>query len=309
MEYKDYYKVLGVAKNATQDEIKKAYKKLAVKFHPDKNPGDKKAEEKFKEITEAYDVLGDVDKRRKYDRLGANWKQYEQTGFGDINFDFDLSEIFGRAGGGNTSNKSGGNGGGFSDFFRQFFGGDSGTYQQNFKGQDYSTEVYLTIEEAYTGTTRMVEVNGESLRMNIKPGVEDQQKLRIKGKGGKGSSPEFNGDLLIKVNIAKHHIFERKGLDLYQDIAVDLYTAVLGGKAEVKTIKGTTISLNIPAGSENGKVLRIKDLGMPDYKHPNVFGSTYLKINVLTPQNLNEEELKLFQRLAEINKSKKMSRS
>jgi curved DNA-binding protein len=303
MEYKDYYKVLGVAKSASQDEIKKAYKKLAVKFHPDKNPGDKKAEERFKEITEAYEVLGDADKRRKYDRLGANWKQYEQTGFGDVNFDFDLNDIFG--GGGNAS---GGGGGGFSDFFRQFFGGSGGSYQQNFKGQDYSTEVYLTLEEAYLGATRMVEVNGESLRMSIKAGVEDQQKLRIKGKGGKGSSPELNGDLLIKVNIAKHQTFERKGSDLYQDIAVDVYTALLGGKTEIKTIKGTTISLNIPAGSENGKVLRIKDLGMPDYKHPSTFGSAYLKIVIQLPKNLNEEELKLFQRLAEIHKAKKMSR-
>jgi curved DNA-binding protein len=301
MEYKDYYKVLGVAKGASQDEIKKAYKKLAIKFHPDKNPGDKKAEERFKEITEAYEVLGDADKRRKYDRLGANWKQYEQTGFGDVNFDFDLNDIFG--GGSNASG-----GGGFSDFFRQFFGGSGSSSQQNFKGQDYSTEVYLTLEEAYLGATRMVEVNGESLRMSLKPGVEDQQKLRIKGKGGKGSSLEFNGDLLIKVNLAKNPVFERKGSDLYQDIAVDLYTALLGGKTEVKTIKGTTISIHIPAGSENGKVLRIKDLGMPDYKHSQVFGSAYLKIAIQLPKNLNDEELKLFQRLAEIHKAKKMSR-
>jgi curved DNA-binding protein len=291
MEYKDYYKVLGVEKSATQEEIKKAYKKLAVKFHPDKNPGDKKAEDRFKEITEAYEVLGDADKRRKYDRLGANWKQYEQTGFDG--FDFNINDIFGSGGGG-----------GFSDFFRQFFGGGADTGGgRAFKGQDLEAEANLSLEEAYQGTTRMFEVNGETIRIKIKPGVEHQQKLRIKGKGGKGSRIDLNGDLLIKISIAPHAIFERKGQDLYQEVKVDLFTAILGGKIEIKTLKGN-MSINLPAESENGKTLRLKDLGMPNYNNSNEFGNLYVKINVKLPKNLSEEERQLFKKLADLQKSK-----
>jgi len=188
MEYKDYYKILGVDKKASQAEIKKAYRKLAVKHHPDKNQGNKASEEKFKELNEAYEVLGDPEKRKKYDSLGANWKQYEQGGFdpsqyggGGFHYQGDMSDIFG--------------GSGFSDFFNSFFGGMGGGSSRSYhrrpvarKGQDYKVDTTLTLEEVYHGTTRMLDLGGKKIKMNIKPGVRNGQKLRVKGKGGKGQS-------------------------------------------------------------------------------------------------------------------------
>jgi len=316
MDYKDYYKILGVSKKASQDEIKKAYRKLAVKYHPDKNQNDKKAEERFKEISEAYEVLKDPEKRKRYDELGANWKHYQHQGAGGFNggpfggrggtrveFEGDLGDMFG--------------GGGFSDFFNSFFGGfaGGGAGHSQFrggggspfggayaaKGQDLQAEMSISLEEAYEGVTKILNVNGNQLRLKIKPGIRDGQTLRLKGKGGPGPGGAA-GDLYLKVNIHKHTSFERKGDDLYVDLPVDLYTAVLGGKANVQTLKGA-VNVNIAKGTENGKTLRLKGLGMPKYENNKVSGNLYAKVNVRIPKNLSEEEIKLFKQLQQIRKN------
>ena len=289
MEFKDYYKILGVSKTATTEEIKKAYRKLAVKYHPDKNQGNKAAEEKFKEANEANDVLSDPEKRKKYDELGENWKYYQGAGNPPPNYGF--------SGGNrqhyssqNTDNES------FSDFFESIFGNRFGGNRGRSKGDDYQTNVTISLEEAYMGTARLLEVNGEKLQMKFKPGTADEQNLRIKGKGGSGGKNGERGDIYVTVHVSSHPYFERKGDDLFCDLVVDLYTAVLGGKTTVNTLKGP-IQINIPKETENGKVLRLKGLGMPKYANPNDFGDMYAKVKLTLPKNLTKEEIELFQQL------------
>lgn len=303
MEYKDYYKVLGVGRSATQDEIKKAFRKLAVKYHPDKNPGDKAAEEKFKEITEAYEVLGKEDSRKKYDELGANWKQYENAGFG------------GRGGfqgfGGQGFGASG-----FSDFFDMFFGGQGGRDGFNFgniggfgnfggrrgrsramKGQDMTASLNLTLREAYFGSQRLINIGSQTIKVSIKPGVKDGQTLRVKGKGNPGVNGGENGDLLMKINIAKDNEYQRDDDDLIKNINVDVYTAILGGKIPVETMKGT-VNVPIKPQTQNNSVLRLKGLGMPHYGQDGE-GVLLLKVQLSLPEKFSEKELELI-RQAEI---------
>ncbi|MEM6846002.1 MAG: J domain-containing protein [Bacteroidota bacterium] len=300
MEYKDYYKVLGVSKTATQEEIKKKYRKLAVKYHPDKNKGDKAKEEKFKAITEAYEVLKDPEKRKQYDELGENWKYYQQQGanggYGGrgrttTQFDGDFSDLFG-------------DGGGFSDFFESFFGRGSGSAQGRtsaaFKGADIQANVTISLEDAYEGGTRLINLNGTRLRMKLKPGIEDGQTLKIKGKGQPSIQGGPAGDLYLTVDIAKHPQFERKGNDLYVTQSVDMYTATLGGKVGIKTLKGTTINVTIPKGTDSGKALRLKGLGMPNYQNSNQTGNLFVQVKVVTPRNLTAEEEKLLKKLQAI---------
>jgi curved DNA-binding protein len=289
MEFKDYYKILGVNKTATTEEIKKAYRKLAVKYHPDKNQGNKAAEEKFKEANEANDVLSDPEKRKKYDELGENWKYYQGGGNPPPNYGFT---------GGNRQqyNSREADGDSFSDFFESIFGNRFGGSRGPSKGDDYQTNVTISLEEAYMGTARLLEVNGEKLQMKFKPGTADEQNLRIKGKGGPGGKGGERGDIYVTVHISQHHYFERKGDDLYCDITVDLYTAVLGGKTTVNTLKGP-IQITIPKETENGKVLRLKGLGMPKYGSTSDFGDIYAKVKLTLPKNLTKEEIELFQQL------------
>lgn len=316
MEYKDYYKILGVTKSASQDEIKKAYRKLAVKYHPDKNAGNKQAEEKFKEIGEAYEVLKDPEKRKKYDQLGANWKQYENAGyrngnvgysnFGDFNpgggstfyYEGDLGDIFGSSGEG------------FSDFFKSFFGGASGrkrsgfTSQQNaFNGNDLRAEMEITLEEAYNGTTRILNVDGEKLRVKTKPGAYDGQELRIRGKGGHAANGGFRGDIYIKIKVLPDAHYTIDGNNLILKADVNLYTAVLGGKMEINTFSGK-INVPIPAGSQNGNKLRLRGKGMPVYGKQGMAGDLYVQLNIVVPKKLGQEELNLFKKLRELNKEK-----
>lgn len=310
MEYKDYYKILGVSKDASQDDIKKAYRKLAVKYHPDKNPDDKQAQNRFQEIGEAYQVLADPEKRKKYDQLGANWKQYENAGAGG----FDFSQFGGQGGRqysyqgdfGGFEDLFGGAGGGFSDFFNAFFGraggrksSGFGRAQQSRKGQDYRSEVQISLYDAYFGTSRILNANGQKLKVNIKPGAYDGQELRLKGKGGAGLNGGPSGDIYITVRVSDDPNIQRNGNDLIQTVDVDLYTAVLGGKTEVNTLAGK-MNINIPAGSQNGKKFRLRGKGMPDYKKKDVYGDLYVKLNVRIPQKLNKEEKKLFEQLQAI---------
>lgn len=326
MQYKDYYKILGISRNASQDEIKRAYRKLAVKYHPDKTKGDKEAENKFKEIAEAYEVLKDPEKRKKYDRFGENWKYYQeagagaqaggfawsdfarQTGFGSRDWQeqsspfgdvFQFEEVFmGREGGRRST--------GFSDFFEMLFGDQfrtSRTRQRTQqrpsarRGQDVSAETTLTLEEAYHGTTRIIEFNGRKIRVHLKPGIQHNQTLRLPGKGGAGEGSGGHGDLYLTVKIADHPEFTRKGDDLYKDVWIDLYTAVLGGRIDVKTLKGN-VKVTIPKRTQNGKVLRLPGLGMPIHDKPGKFGDLYLKVNVKLPEDLSETDLKLFEQLS-----------
>lgn len=290
MEFKDYYKILGVSKSASIEDIKKAYRKLAIKYHPDKNQGNKAAEDKFKEANEANEVLSDPEKRKKYDELGENWKHYQpgspppRSGTGRRQQQYYSSD----------EDFSGGN---FSDFFESMFGNRFGGRSQGpSKGDDYQANVSITLEEAYTGTARLLEVNGEKLQMKFKPGTIDGQNLRIKGKGGLAGKGGQRGDIYVTVHIPEHAYFQRKENDLYCEIPVDLYTAILGGKATVKTLKGN-LQITIPKETDMGKVLRLKGFGMPKYDTPSEFGDLYAKVKLLLPKNLSKEEIELFQQL------------
>ncbi|MDX2301211.1 MAG: J domain-containing protein [Microscillaceae bacterium] len=284
MEYKDYYKVLGVSRFASQEEIKKAYRELAIKYHPDKNQGDKKSEKKFQEISEAYNVLSDPTKRRKYDFLGENWKQFENVDISDVNFDidFNLKDIF-----------DGFTGGAFSSFFSQFFSG------MEEKGKNIEKDLIISLEEAYTGADKILSVGDEKFKIKINPGINSGQLLRLQGKGAPGLAPESRGDLLVKVHIAQHALFERKGNDLYRDKSIDLHTAVLGGKVNVQTLNGQ-IQVEIPPGTQSNKQLRLRKLGMPFSQNPRLFGDLYLTIQVNIPAKLSPEEAELYRKLSEM---------
>lgn len=313
MDYKDYYKILGVSKSATEAEIKKQFRKMAKQYHPDKNADDPKAEKMFKDVNEAYEVLSDKDKRAKYDQFGQNYKQYQQTGGNADDFwrqyggggaggrqtyyEGDLGDIFG----------GGAGGGGFSDFFQNLFGGGGGfggqaqsrQYGQRVQqGQDYSAKYDVSLADAYTGLDSIVTVNNQKLRINLKPGIKDGQKLRLKGKGSPGMNGGPAGDLYLEVHVKAHAVFERKGDDLYRDLEIAPDVAVLGGQVNVPLLSGS-INMNIPAGSNNGKVLRLKGKGMPVYNSTS-FGDLYLTLRVKVPENVSEKEKALYQQLKDL---------
>lgn len=307
MEYKDYYKILGVDKNATPEEIKKAYRKLARKYHPDVNTDDKNAEEKFKEINEANEVLTDPQKRAKYDQLGSSWNAYQQGGAGGgagfnwgdwVQGGVDINDLFGGGAGGRT-------GAGFSDFFEAIFGsmaGASGGRAGAFgrKGQDYTREVEISLEEAYSGTTRILRTsNNRRLEVKIPAGAKTGTKVRIKGEGSPGGGNAPHGDLYLRVNVTPHPQIQVEGEDLKITVPVDLYTAVLGGSVEVPTLKGI-LKLKIPPETQNGKTFRLKNQGMPQLNKPDVTGNLYVTLNVTLPQELSDEEVALFEELRKL---------
>jgi curved DNA-binding protein len=297
MDFKDYYKILGVEKNASAEEIKKAYRKLALKYHPDKNPNNKAAEEKFKEINEANEVLSDPEKKKKYDALGKNWNQYQQQGAAEGNFDWSKWSSGQGQRGSFHSEESFGDESDFSSFFESIFGGGfNRRTTSKIKGQDYRAEITLSLEDAYHGKLSRIEVNGKTLEMKLKPGIKNGQVLRIKEKGGPGINSGPKGDIYLTLIIPPHPHFERREDDLYCDAPVELYTAILGGKQLVITLKGS-IRIDIPASTDNGKVLRLKGLGMPKFGKPNEFGDLYAKVQIMLPKNLTEKEIILFKEL------------
>ena len=310
MEYKDYYKVLGVEKNATEKDIKTAYRKLARKLHPDVNPNNKAAQEKFKEVNEAYEVLSDPSKRQKYDALGANWQQYEQFqraggqgpfqwGNGGTQYQTftqeDLGNIFGNMGGGEDL-------GGFSDFFRTIFGdagfgGSARAQSRQRRGQDIEQPVEITLDEAYRGATRIIQKDGRRLEIKIPAGVKTGSKIRYAGEGYPGTNGGPAGDMYLRIHILPHQNIERDGDDLRVEIPVDLYTALLGGEAHVPTLKGQ-LALKIPPETQSGKLFRLSGQGMPRLNEPNSFGDLYAKVRIVLPEHLSNDERDLFKRLA-----------
>lgn len=307
MQFKDYYSILGLTKSASADDIKRAYRKLAVKYHPDKNQGNKIAEEKFKEANEAYQVLSDSEKRKKYDELGENWKYSQQQGSG--NEDFDWSKWTHTGGGRHytftgDANAFGGEGR-FSDFFENIFGGgfSSGRSRRPMKGQDYQGTIEVTLEDAFQGSQHQFELNGQKLQLKIKKGITDGQVLRLKNRGGEGVNGGPRGNLYITVMVSPHAYYERKGNDLYCTIHVDLYTAILGGKTIIQTLKGN-ITIDIPKETDNGRVFRLKGLGMPLYDKENEFGNLYAKVTINLPKNLSQHEIELFKELSKIRNKK-----
>ncbi|MBE2199985.1 MAG: J domain-containing protein [Anaerolinea sp.] len=310
MQYKDYYKTLGVAKNADEKEIKKAYRKLARTYHPDKNPGNKASEEKFKEVSEAYEVLSDPEKRQKYEQFGADWDKFSRTGGNPNDFWSQWAQQGGSGRGRTVSpeefEQMFGGRGGFSDFFETLFGGMGGRQTGGFRGfgeqgfrqqaqpQRQEQKLQITLEEAFHGSTRQLQwEDGRSLQAKIPHGVKTGSKIRLSGQGGGG------GDLYLVVEMLPHNRFERDGDHLQVTVDVDLYTAVLGGKVDVPTLD-KSVKLTIPAATPNGKQFRLTGLGMPHLRHPDKRGDLYATVNVQLPRSLSDAEKKLFEQLREL---------
>jgi len=316
MEYRDYYQTLGVSKDADQDQIKKAYRKLARKYHPDVNPDDPNAEEKFKDINEAYQVLSDGEKRKKYDQFGSQWKQYQKRGGRSEDFDWSQWTTRGQPGGTQYRTISqedleqmfGGGLGGFSDFFETLFGGMGGarsarkrtsyTNPQNLqRGRDIEHPIQISLEEAFKGTTRLLTFEGgRRIEVTIPPGVRTGSKIRLSGQGtGRGRGA---GDLYLKIEVRGHPEFIREGDNLRVEQPIDFFTALLGGEAVVSTID-QEVKLTIPPGTDSGKTFRLKGLGMPKLNHPERRGDLYTTLQIQVPKNLSQDQKKKFKELQE----------
>jgi len=329
MDYKDYYKIMGVDKKASAKEIKQAYRRLARTYHPDVNPDNKEAEQKFKEVNEAYEVLGDAEKRKKYDELGANWKQYEQwqrAGGQAGGQPFDWSQ-FGFASGARGNPRYQyrtvteddmkdlfGESDPFSGFYYTFFGGAPGsgekrqyrTASRPRRGQDIEQPVEVSLEEAFHGTTRVLQMQDEGGKVNrlearIPAGVRDGSRVRLAGKGTMGIDGGQAGDLYLSVRVLPHQQFDRKGDDLHLKLTVPLTTAILGGEIKVPSLNGNGgVMLTIPPETQNGRSFRLKGKGMPRLREPDKTGDLYAELKVTLPQKLSEREQELFKELASI---------
>jgi curved DNA-binding protein len=336
MEYKDYYKILGVEKGATEKELKTAYRTLAKELHPDKNPGNKQAETKFKEVNEAYEVLSDSEKRQKYDSLGQNWGQYEQwQRGGGTGQPFDWGGFSGqpadvrRSGQGGAGYRTvseeelaglfGQGGGGFSDFFRTFFSGQGGAPDmggagaargagRSRRGRDFEQPVAVTLEEAFNGSQRILEAKGADgkvrrLEVRLPAGVKDSSRVRMAGEGGAGAGSGGRGDLYLVIAVQPHAVFQREEDDLRAELPVDATTLVLGGDLPVPTLKGTTLSLRIPPETPNGKVFRLSGQGMPVLNDPSHRGDLFVKVRAILPTNLTPKERQLYEELHKLRKA------
>jgi curved DNA-binding protein len=305
MEYKDYYQTLGVGRNASAEEIKHAYRKLAMQYHPDRNPGDKAAEERFKEINEAHQVLSDPQKRTRYDQLGSSYSQYQQAGGhpggfnwedwmsqsqgpGSVRVEYgDINDIFGE--------------GGFSDFFTQIFGGMGGTRTQTRRSprqvrpRNYEYPMTVSLQDAYHGSTRTVQVEDRRMEVKLPAGAKTGTRVRMAGAAPAGPDGK-RGDLYLVLDVAPDPRFERKDDDLSTEVTIDLYTAVLGGQVNVPT-PGGDVLLTIPSGTQPGQTFRLGGRGMPKLRNPQEHGDLMVRVKVRIPRNLTPEQRELFERL------------
>ena len=293
MEFVDYYKILGVAKNASSDDIKKAYRKLARKLHPDLNPNDKEAHKKFQQINEANEVLSDPEKRKKYDQYGKDWQHAEQ--FEQARQSQRQSKTADEWFSGTHSE------GEFSDFFESLFGGGStgSRRQTKFRGEDYSAELHLSLTDAFRTHQQTLTVNGKNIRITIPAGIENGQVIKLKGYGAPGVNGGPSGDLYITFSIAEHPDFKRLGNDLYTTASIDLYTAVLGGETIIETMNGK-VKLKVNPGTQNGTKIRLKGKGFPVYKKEGQYGDLYVTFLVKIPVNLTEKQKELFTELSKL---------
>ena len=295
MEFVDYYKILGVDKDASEKEIKKAYRKLARKYHPDLNPNNKEAEKKFKQINEANEVLSHPENRKKYDKYGKDWMhgdEFEKARQQQSS----RRQQQGHAGGSFSGS------GDFSDFFESMFGGAQGFSQRGstqFKGQDFNAELELRLSAVYTTHKQVVTLNGDKIRLTIPAGIENGQVIKIKGKGGKGVNGGPRGDLYITFNIVNDTSFKRDKNNLYATIDLDLYTALLGGEITVDTFKGKA-KLKVPPETTNGTKVKLKGKGFPVYKKPKMFGDLIITYEIKIPTRLSKEEKRLFKELQKL---------
>lgn len=310
MDYKDYYKILGVDRKASVEDIKRAYRKLALKYHPDHNPDDKNAEEKFKELNEAYQVLGDAEKKARYDQLGDSYFRYQQHGGAPGNFNWEDWFTGSPAGAGGNVRVEYGDlndvlGGEFSEFFTRIFGGMPGRSGRTASrgaprpAPSYEQQVEISLYEAYMGTTRIMDLDGRRLEVKIPKGARSGTKVRVPQVVSTGPSGA-KSDLYLVIQVAPDDRFERKGDDLYTDVPIDLYTAVLGGNTQVETLSGKVV-LTIPSGTQNGQTFRLAGRGMPSLKQPDRTGDLYARIKVLIPRQLTEKQRALFQELSRSN--------
>jgi len=298
VEFIDYYSVLGVPKNASQNDIKKAYRKLARKYHPDVNPNDSDAERKFKQINEANEVLGNADNRKKYDEYGKDWQHAEEI---------EKARKAQQGQGARYSQYSGGFGEqDFSDFFESMFGGRAaGGFSRGrrvkYRGQDFNAELQLQLRDVYKTHKRTLTVNNKNIRITIPAGIENGQTIKIKGHGGPGQNGGPNGDLFITFTISNDTSFKRDGNNLYKNVDLDFYTAILGGEITVDTFDGKA-KLKVKPETQNGTKVKLKAKGFPVYKKEGQFGDLYITYNIKTPTKLTQKEKNLFKELAALRK-------
>jgi curved DNA-binding protein len=329
MDFKDYYATLGVSKSASDKEIKQAFRKLARKYHPDVNPGDKVAEAKFKELNEAHEVLSDPAKRKKYDELGANWRLYEQAGAGGAGGPQSAgwNVHFGNApGGGRPMSEAEvremfGTADPFSDFFHMFFGGGTGEPDPGHRGRaargrprrgrDVEQEIELSLEDAFHGATRRLSIkhdgHARTVDVRIPAGVADGSRVRVAGEGEQSTGGAQSGDLYLRIRLRSHSSFERRGRDLYVRVPVPLTTVVLGGEADVQTLGGKSLRLKIPPLTQNAQVFRLKGHGMPTIGQADDTGDLYATVDAQLPRTLTPEHRKLFEALAKLDDGSKHS--
>lgn len=349
MQYKDYYNILGVKKTASDKEIKSAFRKLARKYHPDLNPNDREAEAKFKEVNEAYEALSDDEKRKKYDQFGADWERHQHAQGAPGGFDFSrYSQTYGDGGRGGSGRFEPGEAGDFSDFFEMLFGRSGGTGQASNPyysggrartmprvGEDYEHTIDVSLEEAFTGTQRVLQMDvpeacgtchgtgltankvcptcngtgtvsrGKRIEVKIPPGVHTGSRVRVAGEGGLGSGGGGKGDLYLRVSVAPNSRFERKGDDVYTTVQVSIYTAILGGEAEVPTPRGTKLALRIPPGTQNGRTFKLTGQGMPQLKQPDRRGDLFARLEAQLPTELDDRERQLYGELQRIYEERK----
>lgn len=306
MEFIDYYKILGINKDASQDEIKAAYRKLARKHHPDLNPNDKEAHKRFQQVNEANEVLSDPEKRKKYDQYGKDWQHAEA--FEKANADSGRRSRRGTGRGSSPFEESFGGGtfggGEFSDFFESLFGGRGATGGRSsnarFRGQDIQAELQLSLADAYTTHQQVLGVNGKNIRITIPAGVENGQVIKLKGHGETGMNGGAAGDLYITFVIPEDGKFKREGNDLHVRLSVDLYTAMLGGDVTVDTLSGK-VKLKVHPETQSDTTMRLKGKGFPIYKKEGQFGDLYVHLMVQLPANLSEKEKELFRELARLS--------